>query len=81
MCIITFFFSFFFFFFFFYEERERVPFLRQERGTGTSSFLIGTFPTLILVEKLEILNKLENCDKLEKIANKFEVGRATMYNI
>ena len=31
------------------EERERVPFLQQERGTGTSSFLKGTFPTLMFI--------------------------------
>jgi len=35
--------------------------------------------TLTLVEKLEILNKIENGDKLENLANEFRVGRATIY--
>uniref|UniRef100_A0A2H8TNS6 Jerky-like n=1 Tax=Melanaphis sacchari TaxID=742174 RepID=A0A2H8TNS6_9HEMI len=37
--------------------------------------------TLTLVEKLEILNKLENGDKLLNLANEFGVGRTTIYDI
>jgi len=35
--------------------------------------------TLTSVEKLEILNKIENGDKLVILANEFGVGRATIY--
>jgi hypothetical protein len=35
--------------------------------------------TLTLVEKLEILNKIENGHKLVNLANEFGVGRATIY--
>lgn len=37
--------------------------------------------TLTLVEKLEILNKIENGDKLENLDNEFGVGHATIYDI
>lgn len=36
---------------------------------------------LTYVEKLEILNKIENGDKLVNLANKFGVGCVTIYHI